>query len=177
VRDLPAFLNSGFADPPALDEPMCRVFAAPDVYTLLCQLLPENTAMMLWHNKTRKVGRICPVCMRCFRLGDRLAPPLQEEFGDATAEGPQLQREQIISGICSFVCFGVASLNYPGAIDAWGKIHREMDAVTASIFDGSGLGMPDQGLGTFVKMTRHLDIGIGKHLQMQRLRSANSAKS
>lgn len=77
----------------------------------------------------------------------------------------------------SFVCFGVASLNYPGAIDAWGKIHREMDAVTASIFEGSGLGMPDQGLGTFVKMTRHLDIGIGRHLQLQRLQSANLAKS
>ncbi|KAG5640822.1 hypothetical protein DXG03_006894 [Asterophora parasitica] len=183
VRDTRAFLASKFfAQPPALDvrshfrvllpctqklqDPLCAEFAQEEVLQMLMTVLPEETALVLWYNKSRAMSRICPACQRLYRLGDVLPDHLPDS-GPPLEPPTQLYREQTISGLCSPVCFIVASFNYPGATrSAWGKMEDEFDDYTWSVLNGPGennaqgdLGI---GLSMLMKMTRLPDLGLAQ---------------
>lgn len=46
VRDTRAFLSSFFAQPPALEDPLCAEFAQEEILQMLCTVLPEETAIV-----------------------------------------------------------------------------------------------------------------------------------
>ena len=46
VRDVRAFLASSFAHPPYTADPLCAEFAQPEVFQMLCTVLPEETALV-----------------------------------------------------------------------------------------------------------------------------------
>ena len=46
VKDMDAFLASPFAARPSLDDPLCAEFAQEDLIDMLCQVLPEETALV-----------------------------------------------------------------------------------------------------------------------------------
>jgi hypothetical protein len=52
VRDTRAFLSSYFAQPPALDDPLCAEFAQQEVLQMLSTVLPEETALVSLLNQT-----------------------------------------------------------------------------------------------------------------------------
>ena len=52
VRDARAFLDSYFAQPPALDDPLCAEFAQEEVLQMLCTILAEETALVSPSNVT-----------------------------------------------------------------------------------------------------------------------------
>ncbi|PIL26062.1 hypothetical protein GSI_11816 [Ganoderma sinense ZZ0214-1] len=166
VKDVRAFLGSRLASPPSLDDPLCGEFADEAVLQMLCTVLPEETAMILWYNKSRATARICPACQRLYRLGDILPNHLanEEERGAEDASPPPfLAKEQELSGLCSPVCFILASYNYPGAIrSTWGRMAEELDDATWDLLDGPGQRANDMGLGMLLKMTRCHDLGLGQ---------------
>lgn len=169
VRDTRAFLTSRyFSQPPALDIPLCAEFAQEEVLQMLYTVLPEETALILWYNKSRSTSRICPTCQRLYRLGDILPDHIDDEPERVhKPPSPQLEREQELSGLCSPVCFILASFNYPGAIkSAWGRTGDEMDDMTWQLLNGPGenntQGDIGLGLGMLVKMTRLHDLGLGQ---------------
>ncbi|KAJ6526598.1 hypothetical protein DFH09DRAFT_1187567 [Mycena vulgaris] len=171
VRDMRAFLTSSFnfAQPPALHDPLCAEFAQDEVLQMLCTVLPEETALILWYNKSRSTSRICPACQRLYRLGDLLPDHLDDEEHTRVEERPppQLEREQEISGLCSTVCFILASYNYPAAIkSAWGHTADEMDDEAWALLNSSGEGHATTGvsvgLGMLVRMTRLHDLGLAQ---------------
>ncbi|KAF9477981.1 hypothetical protein BDN70DRAFT_880504 [Pholiota conissans] len=167
VRDAKAFMASFFALPPSMDDPMCAEFAQEEVLQMLCTVLPEELALILWYNKSRSESRVCPACQRLYRLGDVLPGLLDENPTADKAVSPQLSREQAISGLCSPVCFIMASFNYPTAIkSAWGTMADEMDDTTWEL-----LNIPDdevyqssesRALGMLVRMTRLHDLGLAQ---------------
>ncbi|OJT14262.1 hypothetical protein TRAPUB_9204 [Trametes pubescens] len=111
VKDPRAFLASRFAAPPSLDDAMCAEFAEEAVLQMLCTVLPEETALILWYNKSRRTARICPACQRLYRLGDVLPDHLAGDNGEQrneTRASPFLAREQEFSGL--FYAFTDASL-------------------------------------------------------------------
>ncbi|GLB44609.1 hypothetical protein LshimejAT787_1702360 [Lyophyllum shimeji] len=171
VRDTRAFLESKFfAQPPALDIPLCAEFAQEEVLQMLMTVLPEEIALILWYNKSRATSRICPACQRLYRLGDVLPDHLDDGTSKPKIEtrpSPQLEREQTLSGLCSPVCFVVASFNYPGAIrSAWGRAEDELDDHTWALLngpeEGNALGDVGMGLGMLMKMTRLHDLGLAQ---------------
>ncbi|KAJ6476268.1 hypothetical protein C8R45DRAFT_834205 [Mycena sanguinolenta] len=171
VRDTRAFLSSFFAQPPALDDPLCAEFSQDEILQMLCTVLPEETALILWYNKSRSTSRICPACQRLYRLGDVLLDHanLSEDHERCTVQPPlpQLQREQKISGLCSAVCFILASYNYPGAIkSSWGNTAEEMDDDAWDLLNSVGAGHVNSsvsvGLGMLVRMTRLHDLGLAQ---------------
>ncbi|EMD35166.1 hypothetical protein CERSUDRAFT_97088 [Gelatoporia subvermispora B] len=170
VRDTRAFLVSTFAAPPSFDDPLCAEFAQEEVLEMLCAILPEETALILWYNKSRGNARICPACQRLYRLGDTLPDHLDpsEAKGSSTLDqqpSPYLLREQELSGLCSPVCFILAAYNYPGAIrSTWGRVAEELDDETWRLLDAPGAQQNDIGLGMLVKMTRCHDLGLGQLL-------------
>ncbi|KAI0830105.1 hypothetical protein BC628DRAFT_1356443 [Trametes gibbosa] len=167
VKDPRAFLASRFAAPPTLDDAMCAEFAEEAVLQMLCSVLPEETALILWYNKSRRTARICPACQRLYRLGDILPNHLAgEERGQRgaaeTRPSPYLAREQELSGLCSPVCFILAAYNYPGAIrSTWGRMAEELDDATWDLL-GAAPRANDQGLGMLLKMTRCHDLGLAQ---------------
>ncbi|KAJ6482917.1 hypothetical protein C8R47DRAFT_577324 [Mycena vitilis] len=170
VRDTRAFLSSFFAQPPALDDPLCAEFSQDEVLQMLCTVLPEETALILWYNKSRSTSRICPACQRLYRLGDVLPDHTDDSEDHARAyqhPPPQLEREQEISGLCSAVCFILASYNYPAAIkSAWGHTADEMDDEAWTLLNSAGEGNANSGvsvgLGMLVRMTRLHDLGLAQ---------------
>ena len=46
VRDMRAFLNSWFAQPPCIDDPLCAEFAQREILQMLCTVLTEETALV-----------------------------------------------------------------------------------------------------------------------------------
>lgn len=176
VRDTRAFLASSyFSQPPALDIPLCAEFAQDEVLQMLCTVLPEETALILWYNKSRATSRICPACQRLYHLGDTLPDLVEDEYDSAPpsptranrAPPPQLGREQSISGLCSPVCFILASFNHPGAIkSAWGRMADEMDDASWELLNAPGVdaaqGDTSRTLGMLVKMTRLHDLGLAQ---------------
>lgn len=46
VKNMNTFLSSPFAAPPSLDDPLCAEFAQEDLVDMLCQVLPEETALV-----------------------------------------------------------------------------------------------------------------------------------
>ncbi|KAI0920448.1 hypothetical protein AcV5_010177 [Taiwanofungus camphoratus] len=167
VRDTRAFLSSSFAAPPSLDDPLCAEFAQEEVLQMLCSVLPEETAHILWYNKSRRLARVCPACQRLYRLGDVLQDHLQEnkENLDPLPDPVSsfLYREQELSGLCSPVCFILAAYNYPGAIcSTWGRLAEELNDETWDLLDGPGRRQDDVGLGMLLKMTRCHDLGLAQ---------------
>ncbi|KAJ7088538.1 hypothetical protein C8R43DRAFT_1115216 [Mycena crocata] len=169
VRDTRAFLTSSFfAQPPALDDPLRAEFAQDEVLQMLCTVLPEETALILWYNKSRSASRICPACQRLYRLGDILPDLMDGEHARVNQHPPpQLHREQEISGLCSTVCFIMASYNYPAAIkSAWGHTADEMDDDAWALLNSPGEGNASSGvslgLGMLVRMTRLHDLGLAQ---------------
>ncbi|ETW79758.1 hypothetical protein HETIRDRAFT_452848 [Heterobasidion irregulare TC 32-1] len=165
VRDVRAFLASSFAHPPYTADPLCAEFAQPEVFQMLCTVLPEETALFLWYNKSRKTGRICPACRRLYCLGDALPDPMHDPYEQAAKKepSPRLLAEQQLSGLCSPLCFILASFNYPGAIrSTWGRVAQELDDATWALLDGPGGGQPDLGLSMLLKMTRLHDLGLAQ---------------
>lgn len=164
VRDVRGFLASFFAQPPSLEDPLCAEFSQEEVLQMLCTALSEETAMVLWYNKSRATSRICPSCRRLYRLGDIL-PDLTDNGEKQINEtrSPLLAREQEISGLCSPVCFIVASFEYPSAIKTtWGRTADEIDDFTWDLLNGPGDGQGDKGLSLLLKMARLPDLGLGQ---------------
>ncbi|OCH88509.1 hypothetical protein OBBRIDRAFT_795199 [Obba rivulosa] len=170
VRDMRAFLASSFATRPPLDDPLCAEFAQEEVREMLCSILPEETALILWYNKSRKSARVCPACQRLYCLGDTLPDHLDQAEQEQPSlpeqpPSPYLLREQELSGLCSPVCFILAAYNYPSAIKStWGRVAEELDDETWRLLDGPGTQQNDIGLGMLVKMTRCHDLGLGQLL-------------
>ncbi|KAH9887079.1 hypothetical protein C8Q73DRAFT_714618 [Cubamyces lactineus] len=168
VKDPRAFLSSRFAAPPSFDDELCAEFAEEAVLQMLCTVLPEETALILWYNKSRRSSRICPACQRLYRLGDILPDHLAGDNGeqrDETRASPYLAREQELSGLCSPVCFILAAYNYPGAIrSTWGRMAEELDDATWDLLDAphGPNAVQDLGLGMLLKMTRCHDLGLGQ---------------
>ncbi|KZT39816.1 hypothetical protein SISSUDRAFT_984358 [Sistotremastrum suecicum HHB10207 ss-3] len=159
VKDLFAFIESAYATKPTLDDPQCREYYYQDVLDLLVELLPRETAVILWYNKTRLNARICPTCRRFYKIGQTLPTHAMEAPLDEKSK-PLLEQEQTLSGICSFLCFGVAVYNYPGTVDAWGLPGWEMDDATRDLLNAPSLGAQDEGLGLLVKLSRLNDPGF-----------------
>ncbi|KAF8591674.1 hypothetical protein K439DRAFT_1626657 [Ramaria rubella] len=153
VVDVAAFLASHHAAPPStsLDDP-----AYTALRTMLLTVLPSETAMILWYNKTRTSARICAACRRFYALGDILFPHLVDDTRGSRAEyvDPRNGAEKRISGLCSLMCFGLASYSWPGAIGAWGKWASEIDASTHALLQGPGANIADEGLGAVMKLSR-----------------------
>ncbi|KAI8972589.1 hypothetical protein BD414DRAFT_540230 [Trametes punicea] len=168
VKDPRAFLASRFAAPPSLDDELCAEFAEEAILQMLCTVLPEETALILWYNKSRRTARICPACQRLYRLGDVLPDHLAGDTREQQTEtraSPYLAREQELSGLCSPICFILASYNYPGAIrSTWGRMAEELDDATWDLLDAPHAPQPvqDLGLGMLLKMTRCHDLGLGQ---------------
>ncbi|KAI5887652.1 uncharacterized protein SCHCODRAFT_02638615 [Schizophyllum commune H4-8] len=215
VRDARAFVDSRFfAHAPAYEDPLCAEFAQEEVLEMLMTVLPDELALILWYNKSRLTSRICPSCRRLYNLGQAL-PDLIEDGDEDDGDGghsssgdeglkyggtnrnihphappnPLLEREQMISGLCSPVCFILAAFDYPGAIkSAWGAMAEEMDDRAWEMLNrpvsGNGLtllsGTGDSGgegheseedalksaLGMLVRMTRLHDLGLAQLLCM-----------
>ncbi|KAI6101053.1 hypothetical protein EDD17DRAFT_1660103 [Pisolithus thermaeus] len=164
IRNAREFLSSYFAQPPSLNDPLCAEFAHEEILQMLCTVLHEETAIILWYNKSRAKGRVCPSCRRLYNLGDVL-PDLIQDSPKYTLEPRSsfLAREQFISGLCSPLCFVMASFNHPGAIKAtWGRVAEEMDDVTWDLLNGPGVGIGDEGLSLLLKMTRLDDLGLAQ---------------
>ncbi|KAI0789194.1 hypothetical protein C8Q75DRAFT_766936 [Abortiporus biennis] len=176
VRDPGAFLASSFASPASVDDPLCAEFAQEEILQMLCSVLPQETAMILWYNKSRLKSRICPACERLYRLGDKLVDPLdifgdeeeplKEDRGRATdsdVSSGKRYREQQISGLCSPVCFILAAYNYPAAIrSTWGRMGEELSDEAWDAIEESSMKYNDNGLGMLLKMTRCHDLGLGQ---------------
>ncbi|KIL65687.1 hypothetical protein M378DRAFT_161661 [Amanita muscaria Koide BX008] len=173
VRDPRAFLSSAyFAEKPAMHVPLCAEFAQPEILEMLRTILPEETALILWYNKSRSTSRICPACQRLYRLGDNLPDlvseePLQISKHERRHEPPYLRGEQAISGLCSPICFILASFNYPGAIkQAWGRMVDDIDDQTWEMMnercEGNQTSELGRALSMLVKMTRLHDLGLGQ---------------
>ncbi|CDO70416.1 hypothetical protein BN946_scf184999.g57 [Trametes cinnabarina] len=168
VKDPRAFMASRLAAPPTLNDELCAEFAEEAVLQMLCTVLPEETALILWYNKSRQTARICPACQRLYRLGDVLPDHLAGETREQQSEtraSPYLAREQELSGLCSPICFILASYNYPGAIrSTWGRMAEELDDATWDLLGAPHTPQPvqDLGLGMLLKMTRCHDLGLGQ---------------
>jgi hypothetical protein len=125
VKDTRAFLSSYFAQPVLLSDPLCAEFAKDEILQMLLTVLPEEIALVrtffqyrsscistflvvqiLWYNKSRGSGRICPACQRLYCIGDVLQDHHDHQLKPSWSEpAPQLQREQQISGICKHPSF------------------------------------------------------------------------
>ncbi|KAF7307741.1 hypothetical protein MKEN_01134200 [Mycena kentingensis (nom. inval.)] len=175
VRHMRTFLSSFFAQPPATseDDPIAAEFAVEEVkemLLLLCSegMLTEELALALWYNKSRATSRVCPACQRLYRLGDVLATHTDaEDAPSSQTSSPQLEREQEISGLCSTLCFILASYNYPAAIkSAWGTMAEDMEEDAWRLLNTSPeAGVPSAesvGLGMLVRMTRLHDLGLAQ---------------
>ncbi|TFY55449.1 hypothetical protein EVG20_g9314 [Dentipellis fragilis] len=149
VQDARAFMRSSFAQPACTSDPLCAEFAQPEVLQMLHTVLPEETALFLWYNKSRRIGRVCPACRRLYNLGDAL---------------PLALREQEISGLCSPLCFILASFHCPGAIrSTWGRMAEELDDTTWKQLNTPGpKTQSDLGLSMLLKMTRLHDLGLAQ---------------
>ncbi|KAK1231278.1 hypothetical protein PQX77_005618 [Marasmius sp. AFHP31] len=168
------FLNSRFfAQPPALGDPLRAEFAQEEVLQMLKTVLPEEMALILWYNKSRPTSRICPACHRLYHVGDVLPDAIDTTTGTtvppqpSVGMHPQLEREQDISGLCSSICFILASVAQCDPISiksAWGHTADEIDDKSWSqISTSSAIGSPGfQELTMVLRMTRLGDLGLGQ---------------
>ncbi|KAF9532259.1 hypothetical protein CPB83DRAFT_759481 [Crepidotus variabilis] len=163
VRDARMFLGSFFAQPPSLEDALCREFAQEEVLQMLMTVLPEETALILWYNRSRAKSRVCPACQRLYRIGDVLQDLIDERPIEGKSMTPMQLREQELSGLCSPVCFVLASINFPDAIrSAWGRTAEEMDDECWEQLNGriTVANEMSRTLGMVVKMTRLDDLGL-----------------
>lgn len=121
-----------------------------------------NLPQCLWYNKSRRIGRVCPACLRLYTLAD--AP---------TDTSTRLLSEQIISGLCSPLCFMLAAYRVPAAAKAaWGCMAEDLDDTTWELLGDAepeppqsvktGMGEAGVGLGMLLKMTRLHDLGLAQ---------------
>ncbi|EJD05000.1 uncharacterized protein FOMMEDRAFT_18678, partial [Fomitiporia mediterranea MF3/22] len=195
VKDTETFLSSFFCPPVSLSDRNCAQFARDEILTVLYAVLPRELALIVWYNKTRDIDRICPACQRLYRVGDSLVDPISGELVDMNnpETPPQLFREQLLSGMCSFPCFFLASYSsHPYTTEvargAWGLLYDELHAQTRSLLDAtdpstaailrygfaaltpsmteeSKSGSDERGLGRAMRMTRKKDLGLGEVLE------------
>ncbi|KAI0342528.1 hypothetical protein BDW22DRAFT_1484736 [Trametopsis cervina] len=190
VRDVRAFLESKIAAPVSVDDPLCVEFAQREVLEMLCCVLPEETAMIAWYNLSRAKSRVCPACKRLYHLGDHAYEPFvyssdedededdedavqrtQNDRGRRTEGSRRLHDEQVISGICSALCYLLVAHAYPGAMrSAFGRraedisdeAWAELDRPLVSVGIGEEAGKDAMGLGMLLKMSRCHDMGLGQ---------------
>ncbi|KIK68121.1 hypothetical protein GYMLUDRAFT_36954 [Collybiopsis luxurians FD-317 M1] len=177
VRNTRAFLASRyFSQPPALDNPLCAEFAQDEVLQMLRTILPEELALILWYNKSRATSRICPACQRLYHVGDLLpdhaALAGNVNSGQPSQPPPELEREQDISGICSSMCFILASVTQcdPRTTKAaWGHTANEIDDQAWAILNGASSLVKDaqteseaKALVMLIRMTRLDDLGLAQ---------------
>ncbi|GJE88911.1 hypothetical protein PsYK624_049990 [Phanerochaete sordida] len=174
VRDIRAFLRSRLCAPPSMHDDLCAEFAREEVREMLGAVLPEEMALIVWHNKSRHAARICPACRRLYRLGELVREPLLDEHSpppthantDAGPESERRQREQEISGICSALCFMLVAYRFPAAIrSTWGRTADALsDATWAELDAPLPPNAADDGLGfsMALKMTRCPDLGLAQ---------------
>lgn len=178
VRDFLAFLKSPFAAPVAqsflhvgVDPGSLRdiqsdaaeqKYSAANIIPVLNRFLPGEFATLLWFNRTRKTQRICPACQRLYNLADDLPPLIMPAQGEAPEADPEgIRRERELSGICSLPCFALATYNYgPAAVWAYGLMLPEIDEDALDAIESGGSGVDDQGLSTYVRMTRYDGSGL-----------------
>ncbi|TFK95717.1 hypothetical protein BDV98DRAFT_517099 [Pterulicium gracile] len=187
VRNARVFLDSYFALPVSSDDALCEEFGKDEVRDMLLSVLPEELALTLWYNKSRLTGRVCPTCRRLYRVGDALhdltlgpqdksdQPPLSKN-NSPPAVLDQLRNEQDLSGLCSPICFIMASYSFPAAMKAtWGRTADELDddtwamlnspgSISGKPSDPSKAGEGDPFLGLIVRMTRLADLGLAQML-------------
>ncbi|KAG7087628.1 hypothetical protein E1B28_013576 [Marasmius oreades] len=176
VRNTREFLASRFfAHPPALEDPLRAEFSQVEVLQMLKTVLPEEMALILWYNKSRATSRICPACHRLYLVGDVLSDAIdlieENPISDnpptpSSGIHPQLRREQDLSGLCSSICFILASVAQcdPLSIKAtWGHTADEIDDKSWSQISQS----PDdikssnfRELTMVLRMTRLHDLGL-----------------
>ncbi|KAF9264537.1 hypothetical protein L218DRAFT_986959 [Marasmius fiardii PR-910] len=178
VRNTREFLKSRyFAQPPALEDPLRAEFAQVEVLQMLKTVLPEEMALILWYNKSRATSRICPACHRLYRVGDVLPDAIDlkkdsvSDIPPATPTPgmhPQLQREQDLSGLCSSICFILASVAQcdPLTIKAtWGHTAEEIDDKSWSQLSQLSEEIRSNNfreLTMVLRMTRLHDLGLGQ---------------
>ena len=56
VRNMRAFLNSSFAQPPSTVDPLCAEFAQGEILQMLCTVLPEETALVRFFYLTAQIS-------------------------------------------------------------------------------------------------------------------------
>ncbi|KAF8263146.1 hypothetical protein EI94DRAFT_1665776 [Lactarius quietus] len=164
VRDMRAFLDSWFAQPPCTADPLCAEFAQREILQMLFTVLPEETALCLWYNKSRRLGRVCPACLRPYTLAD--TPPTAPLL---------LLSEQIISGLCSPICFILAASCTPAIAEVTlGRMAEDLDDATWELLDrarplslaqgeiGAEKNAARAGLAMLLKMTRLHDLGLAQ---------------
>ncbi|KAF9075781.1 hypothetical protein BDP27DRAFT_1211948 [Rhodocollybia butyracea] len=174
VRDTRAVTSRYFSQPPAFDDPLCAEFAQEEVLQMLSTVLPDELALILWYNKSRATSRICPACQRLYHVGDVL-PDHSTMTGDSLEKPvrspPELEREQELSGICSSLCFILASFNQcdPRTTKAaWGHTANEMDDASWEVLNGASYLLASEGqdavkaLVMIVRMTRLEDLGLAQ---------------
>ncbi|KAF5389123.1 hypothetical protein D9757_004919 [Collybiopsis confluens] len=167
VRNIQAFLASRFfSQPAALDDPLCAEFAQEEMLQMLGTVLPEELALIIWYNKSRASSRICPVCRRLYQRGDCVDPGQRRP-------PPEMEREQNISGICSSMCFIVASFSQCDPTttkSTWGHTADEMDDASWAVLNGASAmrlaetEYEDRGkvLLMLIRMTRLDDLGLAQ---------------
>ncbi|KAF9784674.1 hypothetical protein BJ322DRAFT_984588, partial [Thelephora terrestris] len=168
VKSMGEFLRSSFASEPTLDDELCAEFAQEEMLEMLREVLPEEMALCVWYNKSRRRSRVCPACWRIFQTGDVLSSPLRglELPRIPHKVYPELVAEQGISGLCSTVCFVLASIKYPEAIRLiFGRSAAEMEEITWECLNaaaGTDVEPDDGGLSLILRMTRLDDLGLGE---------------
>ncbi|KAJ3554564.1 hypothetical protein NM688_g3044 [Phlebia brevispora] len=188
VLDVLEFVfDSRLASPPSLDDALCAEFAQEEVLDMLCVVLPEEIATILWYNKSRQTARICPVCKRLYRVGEALRQPGEHSPSWSNSDFPRApqkpasshakrRKEQEISGICSTLCFFLAAHQYPTAVRSmWGRMVEELDDETRAELDlnslsslpiiqddsdSDGKSSLSLGLGILFRMTRCSDLDL-----------------
>ncbi|KAI0089981.1 hypothetical protein BDY19DRAFT_888713 [Irpex rosettiformis] len=182
VRDVQAFLNSKIAAPVSFEDPLCAEFGQREVLEMLCCVLPEETAMIAWYNLSRIKSRVCPACKRLYHPGDPVLEEFQGEDSPTNVEKQKqaredswkLHNEQLISGICSALCYFLVAHNYPSAIrSTFGRRAEDISDEAWNELNGPGAGAEDKmGLGMLLKMTRCHDMGL-EQLILPGLRAAD----
>ncbi|KAF9649546.1 hypothetical protein BDM02DRAFT_3084631, partial [Thelephora ganbajun] len=166
VKSMGEFLRSSFASEPTWDDELCAEFAQEEMLEMLRVVLPEEMALCVWYNKSRQRSRVCPACWRIFQMGDVLSSPLQglEPPRVSHKVYPELVAEQGISGLCSTVCFVLASVNYPEAIRfIFGRSTGDMGEIAwEHLSTVAGTERDDSGLSMMLRMTRLDDLGLGQ---------------
>ncbi|KIJ34892.1 hypothetical protein M422DRAFT_255000 [Sphaerobolus stellatus SS14] len=167
VMDIPAFLDSKYATPPSLDDPICAEYNSRAIKEALRKNLPLEIALILWYNRSRAKARICPSCHRFYNIDEPLAAHVQgntQEVEDM--EDPRNQSEKEITGICSLLCFGIVSYSWPGCIGAWGKRYPDIDERTRAKLNKRVEPEPnEEGLGVFLRISRMADEDLLPVLQ------------
>ncbi|KAG8936230.1 hypothetical protein FRC00_009396 [Tulasnella sp. 408] len=68
----------------------------------------------------------------------------------------------MISGLCSWMCFAIATYAHPGSLASWGQTADEMDDSLIDYLNNPGDPnvTNDEGMGQLLRMTRCEDLGI-----------------